>query len=680
MSQVVKTFADLSALSEAPAGGDQFLVRDISEADGDRSKTVTRDNMMLGRAQTTSTHSTEIVSKGGLLENNHNLHSHSVVSYNNNQYVAFYDESATIILAKRQLSPLGNWSFNDTATGKTTNKLDNHDYIALGVDDTGVLHIAYDMHSSALKYFKMPTAESIDGTAGANISWLGTNESEVTYPIFFNDNDGKLFLTFRDGISGDGDSYLYSYSGGSWSAASGTGTAGIFIDGKTASPDVNPYISIPYVDSNNVAHWVGHWREDPTSASNKDPFYFAYDLTNGTFNQADDSSQTVPITPLNADTMESTGPSEDVGDAHNRRACWKDVSTGYIYATFLFRDAADIQNYHLATWNGSAWVKTQITHWGETPTQTGNGGWLLVDSDETFYATITDFDRSYATSVYESRDKGVTWSDPYIIGAITRDGGNGNIDLSQWDANDIFYRLFQVMPDSGGTGSGLFPGIKRYIYLEKWDPKSGVKRNDYTPNCVFANDDVYIKSFAGGVFIPEIGSTDVKAGHITTKFLTGLSGSGIHVGNDAGTIQILNNSGDADEFAANIEAYPGGANDRNFTIRAFIDPTYDSGTNPCIQMQAKQDDSTDITTRPLLNFYNNSTLVLSLQPDGSIGVNGVPDSNAVMDLQSTTKPFMPPRMTTTQRDAVSSPQAGMTIYNSTTNVLNFYNGSAWGAV
>jgi len=33
--------------------------------------------------------------------------------------------------------------------------------------------------------------------------------------------------------------------------------------------------------------------------------------------------------------------------------------------------------------------------------------------------------------------------------------------------------------------------------------------------------------------------------------------------------------------------------------------------------------------------------------------------------------------TTTQRDALSSPQAGWTIYNSTTNKLNQYNGSAW---
>lgn len=37
-------------------------------------------------------------------------------------------------------------------------------------------------------------------------------------------------------------------------------------------------------------------------------------------------------------------------------------------------------------------------------------------------------------------------------------------------------------------------------------------------------------------------------------------------------------------------------------------------------------------------------------------------------------------MTTAQRDALLNPAAGMVIMNTTTNVLNFYNGSAWGAI
>jgi len=45
-----------------------------------------------------------------------------------------------------------------------------------------------------------------------------------------------------------------------------------------------------------------------------------------------------------------------------------------------------------------------------------------------------------------------------------------------------------------------------------------------------------------------------------------------------------------------------------------------------------------------------------------------------------TEGFLPPRLPTTQRDAVTSPSTGLVVYNSTTNKLNFYNGTAWEAV
>lgn len=76
----------------------------------------------------------------------------------------------------------------------------------------------------------------------------------------------------------------------------------------------------------------------------------------------------------------------------------------------------------------------------------------------------------------------------------------------------------------------------------------------------------------------------------------------------------------------------------------------------------------------------NSSVVLTVL-HGTVAIGTVtPNANAILDVVSTTKAFMPPRMTTAQRDAIASPAAGMVIYNTTTNVLNFHNGSAWGAV
>jgi hypothetical protein len=66
---------------------------------------------------------------------------------------------------------------------------------------------------------------------------------------------------------------------------------------------------------------------------------------------------------------------------------------------------------------------------------------------------------------------------------------------------------------------------------------------------------------------------------------------------------------------------------------------------------------------------------------GNVGIGtSSPNANAILDVSSTTKAFMPPRMTTTERDAIGTPTEGMMIYNLTTHLLNFYNGTVWGAV
>ena len=57
--------------------------------------------------------------------------------------------------------------------------------------------------------------------------------------------------------------------------------------------------------------------------------------------------------------------------------------------------------------------------------------------------------------------------------------------------------------------------------------------------------------------------------------------------------------------------------------------------------------------------------------------NGGPAADAQLEVRSTTKGMLPPRVTTTQRDAISTPTAGNFLYNSTTNLLNFFNGTSW---
>jgi hypothetical protein len=52
-------------------------------------------------------------------------------------------------------------------------------------------------------------------------------------------------------------------------------------------------------------------------------------------------------------------------------------------------------------------------------------------------------------------------------------------------------------------------------------------------------------------------------------------------------------------------------------------------------------------------------------------------ASAVLQADSTTRGFLPPRMTTTQKNAIATPAAGLVVYDSTTNKLCCYNGSTW---
>lgn len=61
-----------------------------------------------------------------------------------------------------------------------------------------------------------------------------------------------------------------------------------------------------------------------------------------------------------------------------------------------------------------------------------------------------------------------------------------------------------------------------------------------------------------------------------------------------------------------------------------------------------------------------------------IGIGTVtPDASSILDLTSTLRGFLPPRMTNTQRDAISSPVAALLLWSTTDNKYNYYNGSAW---
>jgi hypothetical protein len=81
-----------------------------------------------------------------------------------------------------------------------------------------------------------------------------------------------------------------------------------------------------------------------------------------------------------------------------------------------------------------------------------------------------------------------------------------------------------------------------------------------------------------------------------------------------------------------------------------------------------------------LNSFAQNTKVMD-SPSGTVisnaGGTDIPYSSSILDIRSNTKAVLLPRMTTTNRNAITSPIAGMLLYNSTSNQFNYHDGTAW---
>jgi hypothetical protein len=78
------------------------------------------------------------------------------------------------------------------------------------------------------------------------------------------------------------------------------------------------------------------------------------------------------------------------------------------------------------------------------------------------------------------------------------------------------------------------------------------------------------------------------------------------------------------------------------------------------------------------HFY---VLLCLLSSGGVLAQVGIgtttPNASSMLDVESTTKGILIPRMTTTQRNAIASPAQGLQIYNTTKSTVEFYSGTSW---
>lgn len=126
------------------------------------------------------------------------------------QYIAYYNSDRRMVVGQRNVSdknfslhvlPLTN---RETAGGTSTLLgWDSHNYVTLGIDKEGFIHLSGNMHVNPLTYFRSTKPDDIS-TLVQIMEMVGTNEKRCTYPNFLNTREGELIFHYRDGGSGDG--------------------------------------------------------------------------------------------------------------------------------------------------------------------------------------------------------------------------------------------------------------------------------------------------------------------------------------------------------------------------------------------------------------------------------------------------------------------------------------------
>ena len=78
------------------------------------------------------------------------------------------------------------------------------------------------------------------------------------------------------------------------------------------------------------------------------------------------------------------------------------------------------------------------------------------------------------------------------------------------------------------------------------------------------------------------------------------------------------------------------------------------------------------------HLFFSALLAFSLSSFAQVGIGTpTPNAKAALDITSTTQGLLPPRMDSTARNAITSPPAGLIIYNTTIKAFQCYNGTAW---
>jgi predicted heme/steroid binding protein len=376
-------------------------------------------------------------------------------------------------------------------------------------------------------------------------------------------------------------------------------------------------------------------------------------------------------------------------------------------------------------------VSGQVAFWNGTSSQTGDNGLFWDNTNKRLgVGTNTPSQKVHIVG-------NVQLSNNAIIGGlggetirITKQSGGGNLSLIV-NANTTASLALAVnnttgitFSSAGGTGNGIY-ALQNTVF--NFGKHGGGASN---PSFAFLTDDLYIFGNSGNIgintttdagFRLDVNGTARVQGVLTTTadavvngVNVGRGGGGIATNTSVGvgalnsnTTGGFNTANGRDALRQNTTGSRNTANGvsalQNNTIgtnnTAFgRDAARFAGTGTTAMTSVNNSIYLGYQTRGLNATGSTNEIVIGYNVVG-LGSNTTVLGNtsttfgrwfgslllgtttnaasSILTMESTTQGFLPPRMTSTQRDAIASPATGLIVYDNTLNDPFYFNGTAW---
>lgn len=315
-----------------------------------------------------------------------------------------------------------------------------------------------------------------------------------------------------------------------------------------------------------------------------------------------------------------------------------------------------------------------------------NDGIIALDIDAKFIGSIDSITP-------------VSFGSGYTVGTYTNVPINGASGTGAQATINIYSTYMTFTITSGGSGYALY----EYIVLPNTyiggtgtglQVQVTVLGNSVVPLALRLNGSILMPYTNVGFFIgpqanigivAKVNSSGLFAYSQNDDFNISQSTSGnVYPGsnNFNSRFQIEKNTGRINTTNAIVAAFY--SNSDNVTIEihkeiGFVKKQYEYacvGYTHWNDFVIAQSDATNGQLEPQYNTFTKRFVIN--RTTGNVGINvTTPDASAMLDVTSTSKGFLLPRMTTTQRNAISSPVAGLMVYDTILNKLAVYTGSAW---